>query len=316
MTPKYRLNWKMKLVFWLASRGQSPHEADLQKMRAAANSRMLSGLVFRHVSIANIENRSIPGREGAVPIRIYRPLPATSLPIIVYFHGGGWVFGGLDGHDAVCRRLAVENGAVVVSVEYRLAPEHKYPMAVHDAYDATCWTASHASELGADPDKLVVMGDSAGGNLAAVVSLMSRDLNTPRIAFQVLLYPSVDLVGVHPSKELYDDTPLLNRQAMIYYRDQSIGQPADLEASYASPLLASDVSQLPPALILTAEYDPLRDEGKAYADRLREAGNEVSYFCYPGMVHGFISFGWLGTQTSAAFARIRQTLQRFAAGYA
>lgn len=310
MMQKYQLDWKMKLLFWLLSRAQAMSESNLQQVRAGTEVNPF-GILFRHFSIADIENRSIPGRQSHIPVRIYRPVQTGSLPVIVFFHGGGWVLGGLKSHDAICRRIAAENRALVVAVAYRLAPEHKYPAAVEDAYDATCWVAEHAVDLGADPVKLIVMGDSAGGNLAAVVSLMSRELAGPRIAFQVLIYPGVDIGGVHPSKERYDDTPFLNRQSLIYYADQYIRQPADLKDPHVSPLLADDLSNLPPALILTAEYDPLRDEGEAYADRLREAGNEVIYVCHPSMAHGFISFGWLASQTESAFARIKQTLQQF-----
>ena len=160
------------------------------------------------------------------------------------------------------------------------------------------------------------MGDSTGGNLAAVVSLMARELNGPRIAFQVLIYPAVELSEHFPSKQLYNDTPVLDEPAMIFYRDNYINQPADCLDPHASPLLAESLTNLPPSLVLTAEYDPLRDEGKAYADRLRESGNEVTYACYPGMVHGFISFGWLGSETKSAFSQIKQSLQPFSPGKA
>lgn len=199
----------------------------------------------------------------------------------------------------------------MVAVAYRLAPEHKYPAAVEDAYDATCWAAEHGTDLGADPEKLIVMGDSAGGNLAAVVSILARDTAGPGITCQVLIYPGLDLGGVHPSKELYDDTPILDRHLLKFFCDQYIRQPADLEDPHVSPLLADDLSHLPPALILTAEYDPLRDEGQAYADRLRAGGNEVISACYPRMPHGFISLGRLASQSGPAFTRIQQTLERF-----
>ena len=155
------------------------------------------------------------------------------------------------------------------------------------------------------------MGDSAGGNLSAVVSLLARDLHGPRIAYQVLIYPAVDLVGTYPSKECYADNPILSQQAMTYFEDQYIRQPADLKEPLLSPMLANDLSNLPPALILTAEYDPLRDQGLAYADRLRASGNEVISACYPGMPHGFISLGRLASQGDASFAQIKQALARF-----
>jgi acetyl esterase len=309
--PKYTLDWRTKLLFWLMSHSPSVADTDLQKVRSGADSKMLSNIVFKHVKMTDIEDRLIPGRQSPLPVRIYRPIQEANLPVVVFFHGGGWVLGGLDGHDAICRRVAVENGAVVVSVAYRLAPEHKYPAQVEDAYDATCWVAEHVTDLGASADKLIVMGDSAGGNLAAVVSLMARDLAGPQIAYQVLLYPSVDSSTGFRSKQLYDDTPVLSRQTMDYFRDLYFQPSVDLKDPYVSPLLADDFSNLPPALILTAEYDPLSDEGNAYADRLRACGNSVISVCYPGMPHGFISFGWLGSGTKAAFAQIKQTLQPF-----
>ncbi len=169
--PKYTLDWRMKLLFWLMSRGPSLADADLQKVRSGADSKMLSNILFQHVKMTTVEDRSIPGRQSPIPVRIYRPIQEANLPVVVFFHGGGWALGGLNGYDAICRRIAGENGALVVSVDYRLAPEHPYPAAVEDAYDATCWVAEHAADLGASANKLIVMGDSAGGNLAAVVSL-------------------------------------------------------------------------------------------------------------------------------------------------
>ena len=311
---KYKLDWKMKLIFWFMSRGPGIAKRDLQKTRAQFNSKSLPALTFRRAKLTSVQDRSIPGRQGAIPVRIYQPVVASDLPVIVYFHGGGFVLGGLNGHDGVCRRLAVENKALVVSVDYRLAPEHKFPAAVEDSYDATCWVADHLAELGTSSDRLIVAGDSAGGNLAAVVSLMARDLNGPRISFQILIYPAVELSENFPSKQLYTDTPVLDAESMIFFRDMYVNQPADCLDPHVSPLLADHLTELPPALVLTAEYDPLRDEGKAYADRLRQSGNDATYVCYPGMVHGFVSFGWLGSQTKAAFDQIHQSIQRVSVG--
>jgi acetyl esterase len=313
---KYQINRRVRLLFWMMRRIPSAGKADLHRMQAQSDgpaAKRMARLLMRQHRVAEIENRSLPGRQGAIPVRVYRPARGADLPVIVYFHGGGWVLGGLNGHDAICRRIAAENRALLVSVAYRLAPQHKYPAAVEDAYDATNWVAEHARELGGAPDKLIVMGDSAGGNLAAVVSLMARDLAGPQIAFQVLIYPPVDLVHDFPSKQLYDDTPVLDRRALIFYRDQYIREPAGVQDPYASPLLAADLHHLPPALVLTGEYDPLRDEGKAYADRLRAAGTDVTEVCYPGMPHGFLSFGWLASATPAAFAQIRNSLAQFVA---
>jgi len=307
---KYKLDRKMKLLFWLTGHTPQISNAYIKQTRMGMDANPF-GLLYRRVTLGKIENRSIPGRQGSIPIRIYHPVQTGNLPVIVFFHGGGWVLGSLKSHDSICRHLAADNHALVVAVDYRLAPEHKYPAAVEDAYAATCWVAEHATDLGADPDKLIVMGDSAGGNLSAVVSLMARGLGFPRIAFQVLIYPAVDMTEHYPSKELFADNPLLSGHMLVYFAQQYLRTPADIKELQVSPLLAEDLSHLPPALILTAEFDPLRDEGKAYADHLRAAGNEVTDICYPGMPHGFISFGWLASQMNPAFAQIKQTLQRF-----
>jgi acetyl esterase/lipase len=314
---KYDINWRMRMLFWLMRRTPSVGKADLQQMKAGSDgpaAKQMSRLLMWQYRIAQIEDRSIPGRQGDIPVRVYRPAQGPDLPAVVYFHGGGWVLGGLDGHDAICRRIAAENLALVISVAYRLAPEHKYPAAVEDAYDATRWVGERAHELGGAPEKLIVMGDSAGGNLAAVASLMARDLAGPHVAYQVLIYPAVDLSRDYPSKSLYDDTPVLDREALDFYRDQYIRGPADLTDPYVSPLLAADHRHLPPALILTGEYDPLRDEGRAYADTLRAAGVDVTEVCYSGMCHGFLSFGWLGSATPAAYRQIQRALAQFSAG--
>ncbi|MGB8214056.1 MAG: alpha/beta hydrolase [Anaerolineales bacterium] len=310
MQNKYHLNWKLKLLFGLMGRTPALTAASLAQTRRGMDADPFRPF-FRRFRLAGVEDRTIPGRSGDIPVRIYRPTKAGSLPLAVYFHGGGWAIGSIKSHDAICRRIAGENAVLVVSVGYRLAPEHPYPAAVEDAYAATAWAAGNAAELGADPAKLIVMGDSAGGNLAAVVSLIARDLPGPHIAFQVLIYPGVDMGGTYPSKESYADNPVLNGQALRFYAEQYIRDPADLKDPYVSPLQALDLSRLPPALILTAEYDPLHDEGEAYAQRLRAEGNEVTCTCYPGMPHGFITFGSLANGTEPAFLQIKQALQAF-----
>ena len=304
---KYHFDWKITLLFWLMRRTPPPSEAHLKQIRAHPEASP-PALLYRRYPLESVENRAIPGQGGSIPIRIYRPVRDERRPVIVFFHGGGWVLGSLGSHDAICRRLAFENQVMVVAVDYRLAPEHPFPAAVEDAYDATGWVAQNAPGLGADPQRLIVMGDSAGGNLAAVVSQAARDLAGPPIAAQVLVYPVVDMVGRYPSKEQYPDTPVLTSETMAYFSRQYLPRPADARDPRVSPLLASDLSRLPPALILTAEYDPLRDEGQAYADRLRAAGVEVKHTCVPRMPHGFLSFGRLASGEDAAYAWIRQGL--------
>jgi acetyl esterase len=242
--------------------------------------------------VAGVEDRTIPGPVGELPVRIYTPIEAGAEPppVVVYFHGGGWVICDLDTHDGSCRRIANALGAVVVSVDYRLAPEHKYPAAAEDAYAATAWTAAHATELGVDPGRLVIAGDSAGGNLTAVVALMARDRRGPPIAFQVLIYPVIDSAATrddHASKTDNAVGYFLTTRQMNWYRDQYLASDADGNEPYCSPHLAPSLAGLPPACVITAEMDPLRDEGEHYAALLGAAGVPVTLHRAPGMFHGF-----------------------------
>lgn len=239
--------------------------------------------------VHRVENRTIPGPGGDLPVRIYRPSAATGLPLIVFFHGGGWVLGNLDSHDVVCRALANGVPAVVVSVDYRLAPEAKFPAPVEDCYAATVWAAENAASLGADANRLAVAGDSAGGNLAAAVCLMARDRSGPPIRHQVLAYPVTNYDFSTPSYERNAEGFGLSRDSMRWFWEHYLPDTASGSNPYASPLQAKDVSGLPPAFVLTAEYDPLCSEGDAYAERLREAGVAVRHRCYEGLIHGFIS---------------------------
>ena len=232
----------------------------------------------------------VPGPAGPIAVRIYTPKGGqAALPGLVYFHGGGWARGSLQTHDIVCRSLANGAGCVVVSVDYRMAPEHRFPAAFEDSLAATRWVAEHAAEIGIDPRRLAVGGDSAGGNLAAAVALAARDAGGPSLVHQLLIYPVTDYNFDTRSYADNAEGYMLTRAAMqhywrLYLRDGSDG--ADFRAS---PLRARDFGNLPPALVITAEFDPLRDEGRAYADRLREAGTPVLYREYPGMVHGFVT---------------------------
>jgi len=232
----------------------------------------------------------VPGPAGPIVVRIYTPKGGqAALPGLVYLHGGGWARGSLQTHDIVCRSLANGAGCVVVSVDYRMAPEHRFPAAFEDSLAATRWVAEHAAELGIDPRRLAVGGDSAGGNLAAAVALAARDAGGPSLVHQLLIYPVTDYNFDTRSYADNAEGYMLTRAAMqhywrLYLRDGSDG--ADFRAS---PLRARDFGNLPPALVITAEFDPLRDEGRAYADRLREAGTPVLYREYPGMVHGFVT---------------------------
>ena len=238
--------------------------------------------------VAHVEDRAIPGPAGDIPIRIYTPEASGTLPVLVYFHGGGWVIGSIETHDATSRALANAAGCIVVSVDYRLAPEHKFPAAAEDAYAATKWVAESAAALGGDPRRIAVGGDSAGGNLAAAVCLMARDRGGPSLAYQVLIYPVTDYSFDTPSYRENAEGYLLTKDSMGWFWNHYLRDESDGRNPYASPLRAESLAGLPPALIITAEFDPLRDEGEAYADRLREAGVPVACSRYDGMIHGFV----------------------------
>ncbi len=261
-------------------------------------------------ALERVENLSVPGPGGDVPVRVYAKEHGGLRPALVYFHGGGFVFGDLDTHDAVCRALAKESGAVVISVDYRLAPEHKFPAAVEDSYAVTLWVAANAGRLGIDAARIGVGGDSAGGNLATVVTMRCRDAGGPALASQLLIYPVTDVssfeTGSH--RELSDGY-FLTRAAMEWFTNHYLGSADLARHPEASPLLAPDLSGLPPALVITAEFDPLRDEGEAYAKRLQQAGVPVTVTRYPGMIHGFVSMrgvlagGRQAIQEAAEFTR-------------
>jgi acetyl esterase len=243
--------------------------------------------------VARVEDRSIPGPGGDLPVRIYHPTAdGGSRPGVVYFHGGGWVICDLDSHDGGCRRLTNAVDAVVVSVDYRLAPEHRWPAAVDDAYAACRWVAEHAAELGIDPGRLAVAGDSAGGNVTAVVAQMARDRGGPDLAFQLLVYPVIDVSADrdgYPSKRENAVGYFLTSSQMEWYRDQYLGDSADGDEPYVSPIRATSLAGLPPACVVTAEMDPLCDEGEAYAAALEAAGVPVTAYRAAGMFHGFFN---------------------------
>ena len=248
----------------------------------------------------SVRDIAIPGFGGSLPVRIYTPRAVDAgerLPVIVHFHGAGWVGGDLDTHDAIARYYAKHADAVVVAVDYRLAPEHRFPAAVEDAFASVQWASDHATELGGDASRLAVLGDSAGATLSTVVCRLARDRGTPRIAYQALIYPALDLrLGAsYPSRDAFGGGDYFMSLADIqWFRAQYLGNPdVDENDPRVSPLASDDVRQLPPALILTAGYDPLRDEAKIYADRLSAAGVPVEYRCFESTVHAFISFSAL-----------------------
>jgi len=263
--------------------------------------------------VAHVEALRAAGPAGAISIRLYRPLGSRAderLPALVYFHGGGWTFGDLDTHDVVCRELANLARCAVASVDYRLAPEHKFPAAVEDAVAATRWVTREAEALALDPARIAVGGDSAGGNLAAVVALAARDEGGPRLAMQVLIYPATDMAADTPSHGEFADGYVLTRDAILWSRGNYLRSPDDVADWRASPLRARDHSRLPPAYVVTCGFDPLRDEGRAYAERLRAAGVPVTYECFEGMVHGFVTMGGVIAAAHHALYRCAQGLRQ------
>lgn len=248
-----------------------------------------------------------------IPLRLYRPLGAKAdavLPALVYFHGGGWVIGDLDTHDVLCRGLANGAGCAVVAVDYRMGPEHRFPAAVDDALAATRWVHAHAASLGLDAQRLAVGGDSAGGNLAAVVAIAARDAGDLPIAFQLLIYPATDMRRGQPSHSTNGEGYLLTRDTLAYFHDHYIDDARHDLDWRASPLLHGDLSRLPPALVLTAGYDPLRDEGLDYANALAAAGNRSSHVCFERQIHGFLPMGRVLDEANTALALCAAELRR------
>lgn len=269
--------------------GQPPTYA-LSVESARARLRELMAGQGEDEPVDRLEEFSIGGPDGPIPVRLYAPA-GTGHPLLVFYHGGGWAVGDLETHDPVCRRLSNAAGCAVLSVDYRLAPEHPFPAAIEDAYAALEWAAEHAGRVNCDPSRLAVGGDSAGGNLAAAVSLMSRDRDGPAIAHQSLIYPAVASPAVHefPSYEENSQGYLLEAASVEWYLERYLPDPVDHRNAYAAPLLAREYADLPSASVLTAGFDPLRDEGREYADRLESAGVSVERHEYDGMIHGFVN---------------------------
>lgn len=265
----------------------------------------LFGAVAPGVRIDHLE---APGADGPLRVRRYRtPAAAADAPLVINFHGGGFVLGDLDGNDWYCSTLAAEVGAVVVSVDYRLAPEDPAPAAASDCIAATRWLAEHAAEVGAT-GPLVVTGDSAGGNLAALVAIAARDTGGPPIALQALIYPATDLTMSFPSTRELADAPILGRADMDAFVRHYLGPDGDPADPALSPYHVEDLTGVAPALVQTAEHDPLRDEGRAYADRLREAGVPTRWTEYAGMPHGFVSLPGVCRSAPQAVAEIAQAI--------
>jgi acetyl esterase len=295
------------LLEMLAAAGAPPmHEGTADQARAGFQL-LTVGARETVPEVGSAEDSTVPGAEGELRARVYRPETEGPVPTIVMFHGGGWVIGDLDTHDAMARTLCRDCEAVVVSIDYRLAPEAAFPAAVDDALAATRWVVAHRAELGGD-DRIAVAGDSAGGNLAAVVAQLLRDAGDPPLAGQLLVYPATDAVGDYASRTENARGYFLEKETMEWF----IGQYAPDAATHGdpriSPLLTEDLAGLPPAVVVTAEYDPLRDEGEAYAAALSKAGVAVDVRRFDGMVHGFFD---MAAVSPAAQAAVEETCRLF-----
>ncbi len=264
--------------------------------------------------IAETRDLAAVGPHGPIPLRLYHPLPAAQRrnapPVLVYYHGGGWVIGDLDTHDTLCRELANAAGCAVVAVDYRMGPEHRFPAAVDDCVAATRWVRDHAAELGIDATRLAVGGDSAGGNLAAVVAIALREAGDVPIRFQLLIYPATDQRRGWPSHTSNGQGYMLTADTMAYFHDHYINDPAQDLDWRASPLLHPDLSKLPPALVLTAGYDPLRDEALQYSHKLTQAGNRCTHILFERQIHGFITMGRVIDEANTAVQICAAELRR------
>ncbi|MBO4209034.1 alpha/beta hydrolase [Micromonospora echinofusca] len=274
--------------------------ADLAAIQAAAGA---------GEPVHQVTDRTLPGPDGDLPVRVYRPAGTDPQPALVYFFGGGWTLGSIDTADGICRRLANAVPCTVVTVGYRLAPEHRFPSAVYDCYAAAEWVAANAGDLGVDPDRIAVGGDSAGGNLTAAVALLARERGGPALAGQVMVYPNTRYGAETPSMQGDADPYLFNRHSVDWYWGHYLADPADGRHPLASPLLADDLTGLPPALVVTAEYDPLRDEGEQYAQRLAEAGVPTELTRYDGMIHGFFAMSGVLDGGARAQAQVADWLR-------
>jgi len=262
-------------------------------------------------AVGAVRELTVAGGTGSIAARLYLPAaPASPPPVLAYFHGGGWTIGDLDTHDVLCRQLCVASGVALLSVDYGLGPERRFPAAFDDCLAATRWLQREGAAFGVDARRLAVGGDSAGGNLAAAVAIALRDGGDVPPAFQLLIYPATDMRALAPSHTTNAQGYLLTADSIAYYRGHYIEETVDWADWRASPLLAADLSCLPPALVITAGYDPLRDEGRQYADALSAAGNRAQYVCFERQIHGFITMGRLLDEANTAVDLCASALRR------
>ena len=281
----------------------------IDEVRASFRALWAPAITGEVVDLANVEDKTLNTDIGPVRARVFTPHDDEPLPIMMYFHGGGYVKGGVVEADPFCRRLAKATGNVIVSVDYRLAPENPYPAALDDAYHSTLWAYRHAEALGGVRNSLSVCGESAGGNLAAVTCLLAKASGEIKIDCQILLQPVVDFTMSFPSIDMPAVECLVPREDLAWYYEQYYGENNDTKQPRVSPIFADDLSGLPSALIIAAEYDTLRDEAKAYAERLRSSGSEATCTCYDGMVHGFLQMSGLVDQAQVAIEDIARTVR-------
>jgi len=292
--------------------GDLPIDLSPAELRVAYERQRLTLLPPKpHVAVTY--QLSIPSDFGPIRARFYRATKdKTPCPLLVYFHGGGFMLGTLALYDTTCRRLAVQGNCAVLSVDYRLAPETQFPGAVQDAYAATRWASDHAGLLNIDPMKIAVGGDSAGGNLAAVVAQMAQDSGAFKIALQVLIYPMTDQSREYPSYQRNAKGYMLTTAALHWFMDNYVPDLSDRKDPLASPMLRKSLQGLPPALVISAEFDPLVDENQAYAKNLQEAGVETDYVCFPGMIHPFFTLGGVVEDSAKAEALVASALRKLA----
>jgi acetyl esterase len=306
------LDPQAELVIGLVKKAGLPELWQLTPDQAREQYQLRVAKLALKAEVYRSTDRPIPGPGNDLPLRIYQPReakPGELFPVLLWFHGGGFVIGNLDTHDSACRMLATQADCVVVAVDYRLAPEHKFPAALEDCMAALRWVAMHAREIGADAARIAVGGDSAGGNLATVCALLARNEGFPPLAHQLLIYPCTAPEPETPSHRKFAEGYVLTRNTITWFYKHYLRSRSDVNDFRFGPLIADDLSNLPPALVLVAGYDPLRDEGVDYAKRLIEAGNRVTLVNYEGMIHGFYLMGGAVDAAKRAIAQSAQALR-------
>jgi acetyl esterase len=304
---------QIQVVLDMIASLEAPPFAEQTPAQVRESYKAMSAAEVGQPEVGAVTDRTIPGPAGDIAVRVYRPAGEGPFGGLVFYHGGGWVIGDLDSHDPLCRQLSLQAGVVVVAVDYRLAPEHPYPAGTDDSWAALQWIAAHAGELEIDPERLAVGGDSAGGNISALMALRARDEGGPALRLQLLVYPATDLTMGHPSIKENGEGYFLTEESMVWFTGHYLGaggEHGDATDAAISPLRAPSLAGVAPARVVTAEFDPLRDEGDAYAQRLAEEGVEVEHDRNPGMIHGFFQMGSLSPAASGAITRAADHVKR------